>query len=133
MKGASGMKGLMMLSAAALMALAGGAAEARDDRRGPSRDWRGPPAHAQAHGLRRNNAAPQAAYRQGYRDGLRAAQDQTRWRVGDRLPPARYLVIDNHRRHGLRRPPRGQSYVQVDRDIMLVAEATGRILDILGR
>lgn len=124
-----------MLGAAALLALAGQTAEARDDRRGGGRDWRGPPAHAQAHGQRRQAAPPRAAYNQGYRDGLRAGQSQSqpRWRVGERLPPARYLVIEDHRRHGLRAPRRGQSYVQVDRDILLVSGATGVILDILRR
>jgi len=54
------------------------------------------------------------------------------WRRDDRLPTAyyapRYIVHDYHARH-LRPPPRGCHWVRVDRDAVLVAIATGVVLD----
>ena len=54
------------------------------------------------------------------------------WRRDDRLPGAyyapRYFVHDYHAYH-LRPPPRGCHWVRVDRDALLVAVATGVVLD----
>lgn len=39
--------------------------------------------------------------------------------------------VDDWRRHGLRRPPRGYRWVQIDGDFILIAAATGVIASIL--
>src|SRR6185369_6061440 len=52
---------------------------------------------------------------------------------GDRLPVEyrhRYYVVDDWRGHELRRPPRGYHWVQTGGDYILVAVATGVILDV---
>lgn len=80
---------------------------------------------------RRRERAYDRAYDLGYRDGLRDSRH--RWTKGQRLGPGRYVVIGDHRRRGWRPPRRGEAYVQVDRDILLVALGTGLILDVIGR
>jgi Ni/Co efflux regulator RcnB len=53
---------------------------------------------------------------------------------GDRLPHdyrARQYVVDDWRGHGLRSPPRGYHWVQTGGDYVLVAIATGVILELL--
>lgn len=54
------------------------------------------------------------------------------WRNGDRLPEQyrRYASIDWHAHH-LRRPPRGYHWVRVDDDYVLVAVATGIVLETI--
>ena len=56
------------------------------------------------------------------------------WRRDDRLPRAyyapRYIVNDYHS-YQLRPPPRGCHWVRVDRDAVLVAVATGVVLDAI--
>lgn len=55
------------------------------------------------------------------------------WRVGHRLPPAYYgrpYYVD-YRPYHLPPPPYGYGWVRVDRDVVLVALATGLILDVL--
>jgi Ni/Co efflux regulator RcnB len=59
-----------------------------------------------------------------------------RWVRGERLPFAyfaRPYVIADYRDCGLRRPPRGSHWVRVDRDAVLVAAATGIVLDTVFR
>ena len=105
----------------------------------------------------------QKAYRQGRRDGYREARrdawsdawrsdawrrDDGRrhdgavererglkrgWRVGERPPRDRVSVIRDHRERRYPRPPRGAYYVSIDRDVFLVAAATGVIIDVLRR
>lgn len=65
-----------------------------------------PPAHAKAYGLQR----------------------------GERLPPAyrhRSYVVEDWRLHRLRMPPRGHQWVAIGADYLLVAIATGIIVDVL--
>jgi Ni/Co efflux regulator RcnB len=53
---------------------------------------------------------------------------------GGRLPPeyrSRNYVVDDWRAHGLSAPPRGYHWVQTGADYVLVAIATGIILQIL--
>lgn len=53
---------------------------------------------------------------------------------GDRLPyndRGRQYVVDDWHGHGLRSPPRGYHWVQSGGDYVLVAIATGVILDLL--
>ena len=55
------------------------------------------------------------------------------WRVGERPPRDRVVVIRDHRERRYPRPPRGAYYVSIDRDVFLVAAATGVIIDVLRR
>lgn len=55
------------------------------------------------------------------------------YRKGERLSPAyRGLRVSDWRARGLRGPARGQEWRQIDGRYLLVATATGVILDILG-
>jgi Ni/Co efflux regulator RcnB len=57
-----------------------------------------------------------------------------RFHRGDRLPPeyrSRQYVVDDWRGHHLNAPPRGYHWVQNGGDYMLVAIATGLIVDLL--
>jgi Ni/Co efflux regulator RcnB len=56
------------------------------------------------------------------------------WHRGDRLPPEyrhRNYVVEDWRGHHLNPPPRGYHWVQVGGDYVLVAIATGLILQLL--
>jgi Ni/Co efflux regulator RcnB len=58
----------------------------------------------------------------------------TRFERGQRLPPeyrSRQYVIDDWRGHGLEQPPRGHQWVQSGSDYLLIAAATGVIVQIL--
>ena len=91
---------------------------AQDERRG------GPPSHASS------------AYHYGQRraDDRRGAGPDHAYYRGGRLPPAyrgtRY-VVDDWRGHRLSAPPRGYHWVQSGGDYLLVAIATGVILQLL--
>lgn len=52
------------------------------------------------------------------------------WYRGDVLPRARYNIVD-HGAYYLPRPGRGFRYMQVGNDLLLVALATGVIVDVL--
>jgi Ni/Co efflux regulator RcnB len=68
-----------------------------------------------------------------YRDARGAGPDH-QFRRGDRLPPEyrnRNYVVDDWRTHHLSAPPRGYHWVQVGGDYVLVAIATGIILQLL--
>lgn len=102
----------------------------RDDRRGPddrrSRDdrqgWddrRGPPGHR----------SPAGHGRPIYGTG-----PQRGWHRGDRVPPqyrGRQYVVHDWRAHRLGAPPRGYHWVQYGADYMLVAIATGVIVQLI--
>jgi Ni/Co efflux regulator RcnB len=147
-------------AAAVALLLAAGAADAGDHRgrdRGDRWSRGGPPPHAQAWRgddrrwsrgwdrewdraqaprWRDDRPAPRDLYGQGFRDGYRSALRQdgglARWRRGERLPAVRYVVIDDWRRFGLPEPRRGERYVRIDRDLLLVSPSRGVILDVLG-
>ena len=56
------------------------------------------------------------------------------WHKGGRMPPAynqRQYVVDDWRGHHLSAPPRGYHWVQTGGDYVLVAIATGVILQLL--
>jgi Ni/Co efflux regulator RcnB len=68
-----------------------------------------------------------------YREARGAGPDHD-FRRGDRLPPEyrnRNYVVDDWRNHHLSAPPRGYHWVQVGGDYVLVAIATGIILQLL--
>jgi Ni/Co efflux regulator RcnB len=66
--------------------------------------------------------------------GERGAGPDHRFYRGDRLPPEyshRSYVVDDWRGHHLSAPPRGYRWVQMGGDYVLVAIATGVILQLL--
>jgi len=67
-------------------------------------------------------------------DNERGAGPSHSYYRGDRLPyndRGRQYVVDDWRGHGLRSPPRGYHWVQSGGDYVLVAIATGVILELL--
>jgi Ni/Co efflux regulator RcnB len=76
----------------------------------------------------------QRADQRGYQGGERGAGPDHSFRRGDRLPREfqqnRYVVND-WRGHQLSQPPRGYHWVQTGGDYVLVAIATGVILQLL--
>lgn len=81
--------------------------------------------------------------RPGYRDGRaynrdrrdeRGAGPYRQFHRGDRLPPEyrhRQYVVNDWRGHHLNPPPRGYHWVQTGADYVLVAIATGIILQLM--
>lgn len=72
--------------------------------------------------------------RNDQRRGERGAGPNHQFYRGDRLPPEyrhRQYVVDDWRGHRLQAPPRGYHWVQSGGDYMLVAIATGVILQLL--
>ena len=68
-----------------------------------------------------------------HRDERGAGPDHE-FRRGDRLPPQyhnRQYVVDDWRGHNLSAPPRGYHWVQSGSDYVLVAIATGVILNLM--
>lgn len=66
--------------------------------------------------------------------GERGAGPEHDFYRGGRLPPqyrSRQYVVNDWRGHGLRSPPRGYQWVQTGGDYVLVAIATGIILELL--
>lgn len=55
------------------------------------------------------------------------------WRVGQTVPRDRIVILRDHARHGWPRPRAGEVYVRIDSDVLLIAAATGIILDVLTR
>jgi Ni/Co efflux regulator RcnB len=84
---------------------------------GPSRDYRDHPPHPKAH-----PKPPHPAAQQHYKRGGHLPKQYYQDR--------RYYVND-WRGHGLRQPPRGHRWVEVDGRYILVAVATGVITSIL--
>ena len=76
----------------------------------------------------------QQARRGDRHQGERGAGPDHRFYRGDRLPPEyrhRNYVVDDWRGHRLSAPPRGYHWVQTGEDYVLVAIATGIILQVL--
>lgn len=66
--------------------------------------------------------------------GRQGAGPQHNWVRGSRLPPqyrGYQYVITDWRGHGLSRPPRGHHWVQYGGDYLLVAIATGVIVQLI--
>lgn len=118
---------LLEAAAAALVAaLAGPAlAQPRDER---ERERRGPPRGPERRG------PPGPREREEMERGHWPERPPEGWRRGGRLPPEyrhRAYVVDDWRVHRLRPPPRGYQWVAVGGDYLLVAIATGVILEVL--
>ncbi|MCV9960812.1 RcnB family protein [Pararhizobium sp. BT-229] len=59
-----------------------------------------------------------------------------RWARGHRLSPVerrRIAAVNDYRRYKLRAPPRGQQWVRVDNDFLLISVATGVIVNLATR
>jgi Ni/Co efflux regulator RcnB len=110
-----------------------------DDRR--HSNGRGPSDLGMERGNGRGNAqwdqrnpgrGPQASDER--RDEMRGAGPNHEFRRGGRLPPqyrSRQYIVEDWRGHRLDAPPRGYQWVQTGGDYVLVAIATGIILQIL--
>jgi Ni/Co efflux regulator RcnB len=99
------------------------------DRQGHDRgrNDRGDHQHDRGHGDRRWRGDDQRRY--GYRDGGPRYYGGHRWERGHRYYGPTY-VVRNYGYYRLRPPPRGYHWVRADNDYLLVAIATGVILDM---
>ena len=89
-----------------------------------------PASQAQHHPAARPGNAPYHA--QGAKQ--RGAGPDRNLHRGGKLPPSyrsKHYVVDDWRGHGLQRPARGQHWVQVGSDYLLVAAATSVIAQIV--
>lgn len=111
----------------------------RDDRRDDRRDWRHDRRYDHRYARhddrrwRGNYWRPEYRYRPTVRYVYPPGYRAYRWQVGHRLPPAYYgrpYYVD-YRHYRLPPPPYGHRWVRVDRDVVLVAIATGLVLDVL--
>jgi Ni/Co efflux regulator RcnB len=131
----------LSLSSGAMFAQGRGQPGDRGDRRDRGAQAqppnRHPPSPPQRNAPRRDprdhwqNQAPPGA---GQRELERGAGPYHAFRRGGRLPDyyhQRRYVVDDWRRHNLRAPPRGYHWVQTGDDFVLVAIATGVILQLL--
>lgn len=110
----------------------------RADRRDDRRDWRQDRRYDHRyvrHDDRRwrgNHWRAEYRYRPTVRYVYPPGYRAYRWQVGHRLPPAYYgrpYYVD-YRYYRLPPPPYGHHWVRVDRDVVLVALATGLVLDV---
>jgi Ni/Co efflux regulator RcnB len=105
--------------------------ERRDERRGYRNNrWDDRRYNGYYYNNRWTYGAPPARYygSPAYRPGYQA------WRRGGYLPPAyRGYIVRDYGRYGLRPPPRGYYWYNVNGDYLLAAMATGLIFDIITR
>jgi Ni/Co efflux regulator RcnB len=67
-----------------------------------------------------------------YREVERYQQQQQRsWNRGDRLPPGYGARVPNPGAYRLRQPPPGYNWVQNGRDLYLMQQGTGLVLDAI--
>lgn len=104
-----------------------------EQRKGPRYEQQHRPGYAQPRPpqMRPNPGPPPQAYGQRH---WRGAGPDHRWHRGDRLPPmyrSRHYVVDDWRVHRLSPPPRGYHWVQYGGDYLLVAIATGVIVQLI--
>lgn len=111
----------------------------RHDRRDDRRDWRhdrrDDRRYVRHHDRRwhGNHWRPAYRYRAPVRYVYPSGYRHVRWTVGHRMPPAYYArpyYVDYHA-YRLPPPPYGHRWVRSDRDVVLVAIATGLVLDVL--
>ena len=111
----------------------------RHDRRDDRRDWRDDRRDNRRyvrHDDRRWRGyhwRPEYRYRAPARYVYPSGYRHVRWTVGHRMPPAYYsrpYYVDYHA-YRLPPPPYGYRWVRSDRDVVLVALATGLVLDVL--
>lgn len=110
--------------------------EQRQDQRGDrGHDQRNVGRQRGHRGWEQQRQRPQQQARRADEDrDERGAGPDHGWHRGDRLPPEyrhRNYVVDDWRDHHLNPPPRGSHWVQVGGDYVLVAIATGVIMQLL--
>ena len=66
-----------------------------------------------------------------YREALRQQQQQRGWGRGDRLPPGYGASIPNPGAYRLRQPPPGYVWMRNGRDLYLMQQGTGLVLDAI--
>lgn len=115
------MKLINRLLIAAALLTTGDLALAAPDRDDHGRDRRG---HDRGHDNHRGHGDSHRRY--GYREG---GPRHSRWERGRRYNGPTY-VVRNYGYYRLRPPPRGYRWVRADNDFLLVAVATGIILDV---
>lgn len=135
------MKSKTVVSAIMAMCLAtGGSAFAqgrgdRNDRGGNEQGQRGGQQDRRDHDARQpNRPGNQGRANDNVRRGERGAGPNHAFHRGGRLPVEyrhRQYVVDDWRGHNLSAPPRGYHWVQTGSDYVLVAIATGIILQLL--
>ena len=75
---------------------------------------------------------PDQGYGSGrYRESLRQQQQQRGWGRGDRLPPGYGASIPNPGAYRLRQPPPGYVWMRNGRDLYLMQQGTGLVLDAI--
>lgn len=143
------MKRILVLLAGALLAIDAGAAMARDhdhDRHHERGDWHGERHgggwrderhhhHDGRHEYRRYAPPPRYGYgppRHWHPGYYYAPPPRPHWARGHRYYGPRYVVAD-YGYYRLRPPPPGAYWMRNDGDFLLVALATGIILDIVAR
>lgn len=109
--------------------------EFRHDRREFRHDRRQDRRYARQHDRRwrGHQWRPEFRYRAPVRYVYPSGYRHVRWNVGHRMPPAYYgrpYYVDYHA-YRLPPPPYGHRWVRSDRDVVLVAIATGLVLDVL--
>ncbi|HEY9143709.1 MAG TPA: RcnB family protein [Arenimonas sp.] len=111
----------------------------RHDRRDDRRDWRQDRrdhnryARHDDRRWRGYQWRPEYRYRAPARYVYPSGHRHVRWNVGHRMPPAYYgrpYYVD-YNAYRLPPPPYGHRWVRSDRDVVLVALATGLVLDVL--
>lgn len=119
----------MILAAVAFSMLAVPMAQAQSRHDGPRSH------HQQSHSSKQKYQAPkrhgaQKPAPRGHH-AYRPAPSRQKWKQGQRVPnwQKRQQVRDYHR-YGLRKPARGQQWVKVDNDYLLISLATGVILGL---
>jgi len=118
--------------AAAILALSMAASGNVFAQRNQDRNERGNSGHAKQM-LRGHRGQPQQRMHDERRDGRGAGPEHNYYR-GQRLPPqyrTSEYVVNDWRGHHLSAPPRGYHWVQSGGDYVLVAIATGIILQLL--
>jgi len=111
----------------------------RHDRRDDRRDWRQDQRDHRRYARhddrrwRGNHWRAEYRYRAPVRYVYPSGYRHVRWNVGHRMPPAYYArpYYVDYRAYRLPPPPYGYRWVRSDRDVVLVALATGLVLDVL--
>lgn len=115
-----------LLIAAALLAT-GSLALATPDHDDHGRHDRDNHGHNRGHDDHRGHGDDHRRY--GYRDGGPRYYGRPHWQRGHRYDGPSYVVRD-YGHYRLRQPPRGYHWVRANNDFLLVAVATGIILDV---
>jgi len=128
----------LLTALVAVSLLFGGTASAQESsRHNDNRERQGQQRPAREAPQRQPTArpAPRTSHMQARGPATFAAPDpERRFNRGERLPPEyhhRQYVVDDWRGHHLQAPPRGYHWVQRGGDYLLVAIATGVILQVL--